>query len=103
MVIYVDIDGTICNNPPITEGEFPNYALATPISENIDKINKLYNIGHQVVYWTARGSKSGHQWFDLTIKQLKEWGAKFHELRMGKPPYNLIICDKSIKIEDLKV
>ena len=37
-------------------------------------INKLYDEGHTVVYWTARGSTTGIDWGDLTQNQLKEWG-----------------------------
>lgn len=51
-VIYVDIDETICN----TSGD-RKYENATPIEENISKVNKLYDEGHTIVYWTARGSR----------------------------------------------
>ena len=27
---------------------------------------------------------------------MKEWGAKFNELRFKKPSYDLFICDKAI-------
>jgi len=33
------------------------------------------------------------------MKQLKEWGCKFHELKMGKPAYDLFIDDKNINCE----
>ena len=29
-------------------------------------------------------------------KQFKEWGVKFHELKLGKPVYDLFIDDKNI-------
>ena len=28
------------------------------------------------------------------LEQLNKWGAKFHELKMGKPAYDLFIDDK---------
>ena len=56
----------------------------------------MYEDGNTIVYWTARGSSSGLYWFQLTLKQLNEWGCKFHELRMGKPSYDLFIDDKNI-------
>ena len=100
MNIYVDIDETICDY--VYGGDFRAYALASPIQVNIDKINKLYDEGHSITYWTARGSKSGINHYDLTKKQLEEWGCKYHQLRVGdKPPYDLLICDKSRRIEEI--
>ena len=95
--IYVDIDETIC----FYNGE-RNYPDALPITENIDKINKLYDEGHNITYWTARGSMTGLDWFDITSYQLKTWGCKYHKLSVGeKPAYDLLICDKTKRIEEL--
>ena len=99
MIIFVDIDETICAHPhtgPSTEGD---YAAATPIKENIAKINLLHKKGHTVIYWTARGSSTSIDWTDLTKRQLKDWGAQYDELRLDKPYYNLFICDKAISSE----
>lgn len=95
-VIYVDIDETICETPSPR-----NYFNAKPITENIDKINKLYDKGYTIVYWTARGSRTQINWYELTKKQLNEWGAKHHELKTNKPYYDLFIDDKSLRIEEL--
>jgi len=96
MLIYVDIDGTICN---VTSG---SYEEAKPIRKNIEKINKLYDEDHTVVYWTARGAVTGIDWSDVTEAQLKCWGAKHHDLRMNsKPHYDLLICDKTKRIEEI--
>ncbi len=96
MIVYVDIDGTICN---ITNGE---YEKSKPIKSNIEKINKLYSDGHTIIYWTARGAVSGADWTELTKKQLVRWGAKYHELKMNsKPHYDLLICDKSKRVEEI--
>ena len=97
MKIYVDIDDTICSH-----GAVRSYPDALPITENIDKINKLYEEGHTIIYWTARGGNTGLDWSDLTAKQLEEWGAKHHELIMNeKPTYDLLICDKTKRIEEI--
>jgi len=94
-IIYVDIDGTICNL-------VKDYNLAEPISEHIEKINKLYDEGHTIVYYTARGQVTKKDWSELTLKQLNEWGCKFHELKMNhKPHYDLLICDKTKRIEEI--
>jgi hypothetical protein len=42
---------------------------------------------------------TGIKWFNVTLKQLKEWGCKFHELKMGKPYYDLFIDDKNINCD----
>jgi len=92
MVVYVDIDETICRYA----GERV-YHLAIPILERIEKINFLYDEGNTIVYWTARGATTKIDWTELTKKQLSEWGAKYTDLKMNhKPHYDLLICDKAI-------
>jgi hypothetical protein len=97
MIIFVDIDETICNLP-----EKRDYSKAVPIKENIEKINELFNKGDTIIYWTARGSTTGTDWSELTKNQLKEWGAMHHEVRLNKPYYNLFICDKTKRIEEIQ-
>jgi len=94
-IIYVDIDGTICTiSKP--------YSDAQPLYENIEKINKLYDEGHRIIYYTARGMSTKVDHTDITKKQLKDWGCKFTELIMNqKPDYDLYICDKSKRIEEI--
>ena len=84
MIVYIDIDETIANTP-----DDRNYSMSTPIEENIAKANKFYDEGHTVVYWTARGSGTGIDWYDVTKDQLVQWGAKHHDLKLGKPMYDL--------------
>jgi len=97
MIIYVDIDDTICYYE--TKNKDLNYNLAVPYKERIDKINKLYDSGNQIIYWTARGTKTGIDWFKITKEQLKKWNCKYHKLTMGKPVYDLFIDDKNINSE----
>jgi CMP-N,N'-diacetyllegionaminic acid synthase len=97
MNVYVDIDETIC----CYEGE-RFYELALPIYDNIAKINKLYDQGNRITYWTARGTVTGINWYDITQDQLNRWGCKYHSLIVGeKPAYDLLICDKTKRIEEL--
>ena len=101
-LIYVDIDETICNREASSDfGVVHDYTKAKPIKENIAKINKLYDEGNTIVYWTARGSRKQINWRELTSKQLDAWGAKYHELEVDKPFYDLFIEDKSLRIEEL--
>ena len=92
MIIYVDIDETICYR----DCKGLDYDLSKPYTERIDKINKLYDEGNIIIYWTARGTRTGINWFEVTYQQLKKWNCKFHELRMNKPAYDLFIDDKNI-------
>ena len=96
MNIFVDIDNTICKT------NATDYEGAVPIKSNIEKINKLFSEGNQIHYWSARGSVSKINFYDLTLSQLNAWGCKFHSLSVGeKPPYDLLICDKTIRIEEI--
>mgnify|MGYP006415900505 CR=1 FL=1 len=100
MVIYVDIDETIADYQP--GDDKTDYSIATPIQINIDKINKLYDEGHEITYYTARGTVTKIDWHHITKHQLESWGAKYHKLITGhKPAYDLMICDKTKRIEEL--
>ena len=94
MILYVDIDETICTSP-----EDRDYSKAVPIPDRISKINDLYDAGNTIVYWTARGVLSGIDWRDVTEKQFKDWSVKYHELHLNKPVYDLFIDDKNINSE----
>ena len=98
MKIFVDIDDTICYYNEEDRGK-GDYSKAIPYTARIKKINKLFSDGHKIIYWTARGTVTQHLWFNVTIKQLYNWGCKFHELKMGKPTYDLFIDDKNINSE----
>ena len=66
-------------------------------------------MGWEITYWTARGStqlenKERLEYMrTLTLEQLNAWGAKFHRLEIGdqKPLFDLVIDDKSKRIEEL--
>ena len=104
MVYIIDIDGTICS---LTEGDYDD---VVPFYDKIKVFNKLHDSGHTIIYWTARGMGrfGGDSWsattafYDLTRKQLEEWGVKFSELKLGKPSYDYWIDDKTISFEDVK-
>ncbi len=97
MIIYIDIDETIAE-PSATR----NYADSKPMKNNIAKANKLYDEGHTIVYWTARGTTTGIDWTDVTRNQLDSWGVKYHDLKLGKPQYDLFIDDKALNTNDWK-
>ena len=96
MKIFVDIDNTICY---YKDTESVNYNLAIPYTGRIEKINRLYDDGNDIIYWTARGTLTNINWYNITKKQLDLWKCKYHELRMGKPAYDIFIDDKNINSE----
>lgn len=97
MNIFVDIDETICFYEDKRE-----YPLAKPNLASIKKINTLYEEGHRITYYTARGTVTKIDWYEVTKTQLDEWGCKYHHLSVGeKPAYDLLICDKTKRIEEI--
>ncbi len=102
MKYVVDVDGTICTQ---TTGR--NYWDAVVWPERVAVINQLYDEGHTIVYFTARGmgrftgdpdaaTKAAEILTDLTKEQLESWGCKYHELILGKPHADYYIDDKAI-------
>ena len=96
MIYCFDIDGTICTN---TDGDYKN---AQPFQEMIAKVNELYGEGHTIYYMTARGFTTKIDWFEFTGQQLIGWGAKYHQLIMGKPTADIYVDDKAINVLDWK-
>jgi len=95
----VDIDGTICDWEAGRD-----YTLAEPFPERIKEINKLYDEGNTIKYFTARGmgryagrsDKAIESFYAITESQLDRWGCKYHELILGKPSGDYYIDDKGI-------
>ena len=104
----IDIDGTICTP---TVGR--DYHKAEPWQDRIKVLNKLYDEGHYIIYFTARAMgrfanlphsvasvKAKEVLYDLTKQQLEEWGVKYHELIMGKPHADYFIDDKGVNSDE---
>jgi capsule biosynthesis phosphatase len=102
MTYVFDIDGTICT---ISDS---NYYTAQPYKNRIKIINNLYDQGNKIILLTARGMgrtnndaiKAHNLFYCLTVKQLDEWGVKYHSLFMGKPAGDYYVDDKGIKDEN---
>lgn len=92
-----DIDGVIAGLTSDLQ-----YDTAGPIVDNISVLNALYDLGHRIVLFTARGSETGIDWSEVTERQMKKWGVKYHELRFGKPAADYYIDDRFIDIEQLR-
>ena len=92
MIIAVDLDGVLCKDM------HANFREAKPIQEAVDVVNRLYDEGHTIMIWSARGRKENDdKAIDDTIKQLAEWGVKYHEINRNKPFYDLAIDDKAFQ------
>ena len=97
MIIYIDIDETICNTT-----DTDDYSKSTPILENIEKVKALVEEGHDVSFWTARGMLKGDDMEPLTREQLKSWGLSDIPVIFGKPYFDLFIDDKVMNVKDWK-
>jgi len=62
--------------------------------DRIKLINDLYNQGHEIKFFTARGTTTGIDWRGLTESQLTSWGVQYHTLILGKPHADIYIDDK---------
>ena len=89
-----DIDGTIFATE---DSDYPN---SQPIPHRIALLNKLYDEGHQITIFTARGTLTGIDWRELTIEQLEKWGVRYHTLILGKPHADIFIDDKGANDKD---
>lgn len=84
-----DLDGTLCT---LTDGK---YESAEPFLDRIVHVNNLFEEGHTILIFTARGATSQRDLRDFTVGQLSAWGVKFHDLIMGKPHFDLLVDDKA--------
>ena len=88
---FFDLDETLCLTPVSRD-----YTKAVPMIKMIEDVNRLYDDGFTITIYTARGSSSDIDYHDLNIKQLSEWGVKFHHLiDKGKPSYDVLVDDKA--------
>lgn len=101
MKYHVDIDGTICTIDTSCKNTIEKYTNAVPIIQRIEEVNRLYDAGHTITYWTARGGESGLDLQELTKAQLDKWGCKYHALLMNKPSYDMYIDDKSHNVDTI--
>lgn len=103
----VDIDDTFCKSPRKADGNF-DYSKGYPIQCVIDKINQLYNQGHQIILYTARGMRTFNGNIEkieakhrpLLTTWLEEHKVLYHKLIFGKPWYKdyFFIDDRGITI-----
>ncbi len=107
--IAFDMDDVICFRKS-EEGGVLKYHTCEPLPEGVRLVNECYDSGYHVAIFTARGMISCGGDLDvinrtirpITEKQLSDWGVRYHELVMGKYPYDLLICDKAEDSRNVK-
>ena len=75
----IDIDGTITEDVPNEEPE--RMKLVEPFLDALEILNKWYNEGHIITFFTSRTEETR----EITETWLNKWGFKYHGLLMGKP------------------
>ncbi len=78
-VMLIDIDGTICDDVKNEDSHL--YYEAKIISGSLEQINKWYEEGNIITFFTARENKDRV----VTENWLRENGFKYHGLVMDKP------------------
>ncbi len=75
----IDIDGTICDDIPNEEIE--RMSTVMPYADALEVINKWYNDGHIITFFTSRTEE--HR--EVTENWLKKHGFLYHSILFGKP------------------
>jgi hypothetical protein len=81
-LFLIDIDGTICDD--IKNEDSHLYPTAGIYPEALKIINKWYDEGNVITFFTARESKDR----EVTLQWLDKHGFKYHGLVMDKPRIN---------------
>lgn len=109
-IIAFDLDDVLCQRDSnIKVSGIEKYDHCEPIQENIDIVNSLYDDGHKIIIYTARGMtifsddvfKIYEHLYPKTYDCLIKWGIKFHQLVMGKISYDVLIDDKCLNSHNI--
>ena len=79
-IFIIDIDGTVCEHVNNEEG-LEKMRDAKPFADSIAMINRLYDEGHFICFFTARTEE--HR--PVTEAWLKRNGVRFHSVIFNKP------------------
>ncbi len=95
--ICFDIDGVL-----FSRTKDKNYSKAKPNKGIIELLQKIHDKGIRIVLHTARGSRTGKNWIEITKKQLEKNDIPYDELKFEKPGSDFYIDDKNITVKKLK-
>lgn len=94
MKIAFDLDATI-----LTQGSPDKNYIDSKVKKGmVEFVNKFYEDGHEIYFYTARHFK--HHLF--TDKFLKDAGFKYHGLYLNKISVDLFVDDRAFRWEDGK-
>lgn len=99
--IVVDCDGVIAD-----KNCGGNYSKADPLKHGIEQVNKLHDMGYEIILFTARYGerKKGNLnlMYEAGYREWTDWlekhGVKYHHAYMGKPAGVLYIDDKAARV-----
>ena len=98
--LIVDCDGVIAGN------NGGDYANAPPLEHGIKQVNKLYDMGYEIILFTARYGERRHgdihKMYESGFQEWTDWlnkhGVKYTHAYMGKPAGVLYIDDKAARV-----
>lgn len=93
----IDIDGTICEDIP--NEEMHRMIDAEPFEGAINAINKLYDEGHNITFFTSRTTVI-HRY--ITERWLNKHEFKYHALLMDKPRHGHYVWIDNLDVQGVK-
>lgn len=99
-----DLDNTLVTYPKIVG----DYTTVMPIQKNINLVNFLHSLGHEIIIHTARRMKTHHgnngrvlaDIGRITLDTLEKFQIKYNEIYFGKPYADFYIDDCAINAFD---
>ena len=99
--LIVDCDGVIAD-----KNNGGSYAKAGPLKHGIEQVNKLHDMGYEIVLYTARyGDRENgniHRMYERGYRECTDWleknGVKYTYAWMGKPAGAIYIDDKAARV-----
>ena len=99
--IVVDCDGVIAGKE-----HGGDYSKAPPLKYGIEQVNKLYDMGYEIILFTARYGERRkgniNLMYEAGYREWTDWleenGVKYHHAYMGKPAGVLYIDDKAARV-----
>jgi len=99
--LIVDCDGVIAD-----KSKGGDYANSKPLAHGIEQVNKLYDLGYEIILYTARYGdrekgnmhKQYGRGYVEWLNWLDKYNVKYHQAFMGKPAGILYIDDKAARV-----
>ena len=99
--IVVDCDGVIAGKE-----HGGDYSKAPPLKYGIEQVNKLHDMGYEIILFTARYGERRkcniNLMYEAAFREWTDWreenGVKYHHAYMGKPAGVLYIDDKAARV-----